>query len=376
MKYLKHVLSLLVCLALLPAFLSAPGMSDEQGLSEFRIDEKEDLSMMEQAAAEYLVYHGSGSITYCFSKKLVDAYTVDKLIKMVFKAGYAASAEDLKITYSTPSDGTLRVELSGLKIRSGEKMLEAYYFDDRSSLTQEEARCLDRVVRVMDDLMKKYPATSLELETAIYDYICDHVTYQNYPLGDSRRETCTSACNAFMKGWGNCQAYSDLFRLMATIGGFSTGLVSGEANNEAHMWNWIGTWFDGEYRVFMVDVTYGDKDGKFKTDHFWLNFGLDRSEDHTWFRELYMYDEFERCTNDSCTYYHGATGFTAQTLDDAARTCASLSKSGRRRVEFLILQNGIWDKEIESALRKTLGRGNWHFDCFRHDVGVSVTYWR
>lgn len=373
MKHLKSAAALLLCFALLmlcPAWSKA----DEPEMPDFWLYEKEDLPMLYEAASEYLINYGSGSITFCFAKKLVDEFTLDQLITMVFRAGHMASVEGIEVGYRTLSDGTLRVTMANMKVRSGEKMLEAWLFGDRSSLTKEESRCLDKVIQVMDSLMKRYPESSLELETAIYDYICDHVTYQNYSSDDARRETCTSASNAFMNGWGNCQAYSDLFRLMATIGGFNTGLISGVAKTQ-HMWNWIGTWFDGEYRVYMVDVTYGDKDDQWKTDHFYLNFGLDRTDGRSWPHELFIYHGFERYTDDSCTYYNGYTGFGAATLKDAAELCASLAKGGRRKAEILIFQNGFWEQEIENALNKALRFKGWQYSCFKHDAGIVISVW-
>lgn len=369
MKRLKSAVALVMCLVFVLLLVPAESMADAPAMPDYWIYEEKDLSMLCEAVEEYLVYYGSSSITFCFTKKLVDTYTVDTLIDMCRKAGHSVSVEGFEIGYRSLSDGTLRVELANLKIRSGEKMLEAWLFDDRSSLTSEENRCLDQVIQVMNGLMRQHPKTSLELETAIYDYICDHVSYQNYPSGDARREACTSACNAFMNGWGNCQAYSDLFRMMATMGGFNTGLISGKAGG-AHMWNWIGTWFDGEYRVYMVDVTFGDKDGQWKTDHYYLNFGLDRVDEHSWHKELFMFDGCERYTNDSCTYYNGRSGYTARSMAEAAQLCASLANRGQRKAEILVFQKGIWENEIRSALPSYYG-----FSCFRHDVGVVISVW-
>ena len=374
MKHLKRVTAFLLCLMILLPLFPVESRAEGSGLSEYWIYDKEDLAMLYTAASEYVVTYGSSSITFCFSKKLVDKYTVDKLVYMATKAGNMVSVDGLTVSYWTMSDGTLRVELANMKIRSGEKMLEAWIYGDRSKLTSEEKKCLDKVVKVMKSLTKKYPKTSLELETAIYDYICDHVSYKNYSSKSSKREACTSACNAFMNGWGNCQAYSDLFRLMATIGGFNTGLISGKTD-EGHMWNWIGTWFDGEYRVYMVDVTYGDHGKKKKADHYYMNFGLDRAKDRTWPKELFTYDEFEQKTEKSCTYY-GSKGFTAKKLDDAAKKCAKLARKGKKRVEFLVYEKGIWEKEIQAALKKHLRINSaWHFKCYKHDKGVTVVFW-
>lgn len=371
---MKRIAALLLVIAVLLSPI--PALSDALPLQEFELFTKDDLPMLSIAAWDYLAVHGSGSITYLFSKELVNAYGVDTLADMCAKAGRTASMDGFLISYSTRSDGTLRAELSDMRIRSGEKMLNAYYYGDRSSLTSEESRCLDSIIQVMDGLMKKNPATSLELEAAIYDYICDRVRYQNYDRPDSRHDAATSACNAFLNGWGNCQAYSDLFRLMASIGGFSTGLISGYTN-EAHMWNWIGTWFEGEYRVFMVDVTYGDHDTEWKTDHFYLNFGMDRTDDHTWYRDLFDYDEFERATDDSCTYYNDGSGFVSGRIDDAVQYLSYLAKTGRKSAEFLVFQPGIWETEITRALKS--GPSNirsWYYNCFRHDVGVVVSFWK
>ena len=125
----------------------------------------------------------------------------------------------------------------------------------------------------------------------------------------------------------------------------------------------------------MVDVTFGDKDGRFKNDHFCLNFGLDRIDEHTWDEELFLSDGFERYTDDAFTYYNGNSGYCACSMADAAELCNSLAKGGKRKAEILVFQTGIWEKEIEAALGNVRPKRNWRYSCFRHDMGVVISVW-
>ena len=255
--------------------------------------EPEDLEYLPDTFHAWVDMYGSSEGNVYFSSELVEKYTAEELIRMTRRATYMICARIEEIRHSVLPDGTLRIRLIGLKLRSGERMLDAYLYGEESKLTAEEMRCLRDVEDVMEGLLRTYPEGSLELERAIFDYIAAHVTYQSYPTEDRRFEACTSACSAFLQGWGNCQAYSDLFCLMAGMGGFNVGRISGIAG-DSHMWNWIGLWVGDEYREYMVDVTFGDcGDG---ADHSYLNFGLDRAKDRIWYKELYP-NSFEAVTD-------------------------------------------------------------------------------
>ena len=147
--------------------------------------------------------------------------------------------EDCTVYRKIMSDGDMQVRIKNITLRPGLLMAEAYWNGDTSRLNSDEKRCLKELERVVDGFTRQYGRETVDTELAIYDYICERVEYRNYPDGDSRRKQCTSAANAYLKGWGNCQAYSDLFFLMTMIGGFDSGYVSGEGNGEAHLWNTI-----------------------------------------------------------------------------------------------------------------------------------------
>ena len=77
--------------------------------------------------------------------------------------------------YWQAADGTCYVKLYDIKLRSGLKMLAAYYNGDQSRLTSNEKKALQIISKAVDDMALKYPRGSVDLELAIYDYICDHL---------------------------------------------------------------------------------------------------------------------------------------------------------------------------------------------------------
>lgn len=72
---------------------------------------------------------------------------------------------------------------------------------------------------------------------AIYDYICDHVTYDYTHLGDDTYTLKQTAYAALIHGTSVCQGYASLFYYMALSCGIDARLIAGYGNGEAHGWN-------------------------------------------------------------------------------------------------------------------------------------------
>ena len=298
--------------------------------------------------------------------------SIEELTDTVYKIGKRWCTEDFNLWHDLGSDGSVRYYITGAKPRDGVRM--AFDID----LSPSDRRCLDAINAVVDGFIREYGYDALLVETAIYDWICEHMEYHSFdefPTGDIRQETCTSAITAFREGWGNCQAYSDLFYLMATRAGLQPGYISGWAGGW-HLWNFV--WLDDgspEGKNYMVDVTFGDGTGT----HYYLNFGLDRAKDRTWHEQLWAYG-FVPVTNDSLTYYGLYSmehGLAVQTYEEAATFIVWKGCNGYPSAEILFKNAyGLDSERMKNAIRNELSKnrvsGHGQFSWMVMDNGDVV----
>ena len=294
--------------------------------------------------------------------------TDQELYTAIYDIAFRWCVDGVGIVPIPRADGIMEIHMSGAYLRDGIRMARGM------DLSAEEHRCLQQIRQVVAELQRNHPNGDLDIETAIYDYISDHVVYRSYkdfPEGDQRRRDCTSAVNAFTKGFGNCQAYSDLFYIMGTEAGLYVNYLCGTAEGEGHEWNIIT--LDG--RNLMVDVTFGDtatKDAPLP-DHFYMNFGLDRCKDREWLPSAFAYD-FEARTNDAYTYYRNAgasSGYAAPNLDNAINYCIQRRRQGYTTAEVLIPNQSISKQTLETALaRKRIPWQYWYW----HDTPSGNTW--
>lgn len=89
--------------------------------------------------------------------------------------------------------------------------------------------------------------TDQEKVTAINNYLCDTITYDE--TGEKH-----SCADAIFKGSAVCQGYSNAFYLLMNAAGVPTDYISGETADGSHGWNRVQ--IGGQY--YYVDVTWND----------------------------------------------------------------------------------------------------------------------
>lgn len=116
---------------------------------------------------------------------------------------------------------------------------------------QQEAEVAAKVQSVLSqlDLANK---TDYEKIKAIYDYICDHVVYDNDHLSDPGYNLQYTAYAALLQGTSVCQGYSSLFYRMALEAGVDNRVIIGQSQGQHHAWNIVK--LDGVY--YNVDSTW------------------------------------------------------------------------------------------------------------------------
>ena len=72
---------------------------------------------------------------------------------------------------------------------------------------------------------------------AIYDYICDHISYDYLHLEDMSYTLKNSAYGALVHKRAVCQGYANLFYRLLLEEGIDNRLIAGDAGGEGHAWN-------------------------------------------------------------------------------------------------------------------------------------------
>ncbi len=365
---MKRFAVLLLCLVL----LTPPGPARAEA-----VDWIPGLTGISSKLLEYCLLEHESSLELYIDEGCARGLTDPQLLAALYDAGDEYCCSGFKLYYSWQRDGSLWVKYDEVRLRPGLLMAEAYWNGSTDRLTPDEKRCLLQLERLTDSMVRQYGYETLDTELAIYDYICGHMDYRTYPSDDSRYPQCTSAANAFLYGWGNCQAYSDLFFLMTMMTGFNPGYISGQADGKAHLWNTIGI---GE-NVWMVDVTYGDNgDSEYPLPcHYYFNFGRDRLDTHTWYAQITDPSAIGQRTSDSVSYYSGRSGSFGSVFtgaEDAARHCARQARSGEKYFEFLIRGREVTARQLDSALQNVLGsvQGSWFYYWSHLDGNTLIRF--
>lgn len=303
---------------------------------------------------------------------------MSELTDAVWYCTYRWCKDGCRADLSEQSDKSVIITLTSLKLRDGIRML---YDQD---LSAEEKQCKKEIQAAVNSILKTCPEGSIEAELAIYDYICGRLTYKNDgPTDSDGARLCTSTRYAFQNGYGNCQAYSDLFALMCSMAGIPTEIVSGDSNG-SHAWNVV--YLPGDpndpddfVTTLMVDVTYGDaaNDVYPLPNHYYFNFGWDRAKERKLAENHYFFG-IETKTDDALTYYSNSsadTGYATYSLDDAIQYCLWKGDQGRYYPEVLILNKTVSKAEFDEALKRLAGKKNFYISWnyyYHHADGNTV----
>ncbi len=125
-------------------------------------------------------------------------------------------------SYSEKSDGTWNYVTITYEMK--------YY------TTAEQEAELDVAIENLLAELNLYEADDYTKIKGIYEYICEHVTYDYEHLYDSSYQLQYSAYAALINGTAVCQGYSNLFYRLALELGVDNRIIAGDAYG-AHTWN-------------------------------------------------------------------------------------------------------------------------------------------
>ena len=128
--------------------------------------------------------------------------------------------------------------------------------------TAEQELIVDTAVDELLTSLNVSTSTDYEKICAIYDYICENVTYDHDHLDDESYKLQFTAYGALIDGTSVCQGYAVLFYRLALELDVDSRLIAGTGNNSSHGWNIVE--LDDLY--YNVDSTWDA--GKTEYDYF------------------------------------------------------------------------------------------------------------
>lgn len=144
----------------------------------------------------------------------------------------------------------------------------AYTFTYKTTSAQEEQALAKAKEALAQIHQNQDMSTDYQKVKAIYDYICEHVTYDHDNLADDSNVLKYTAYAALVDGTAVCQGYASLFYLMAKLESVPCRIISGlgyhsDGQSEAHGWNIarVGSWYYNldstwDAPLFKHDVPY------------------------------------------------------------------------------------------------------------------------
>lgn len=120
--------------------------------------------------------------------------------------------------------------------------------------TAEQEAELDAAIREAMAGFKFTPDTPVyDRVAAVYDYICEHVTYDHANLDNEDYKLKYTAYAALVNGTAVCQGYATLLYRMLLEAGVDNRVITGEAGGERHAWNIVVM---EDYRYYNADSTW------------------------------------------------------------------------------------------------------------------------
>ncbi len=148
-----------------------------------------------------------------------------------------------------------RSEISGGRYSYIITIIPEYYTDP-----EQEREVTDRVNDLIGELGVS-GKSDLEKVRAVYDYICENVSYDRVHAKNEHYHLKTTAYAALFHRTAVCQGYSVLmYRLLRELGvdcRVITGMAVKEGSSEYHAWNIVG--LDGAY--YNTDITWDIQTG-------------------------------------------------------------------------------------------------------------------
>lgn len=229
----------------------------------------------------------------------------------------------INISYIEKAD-YLDVELSP-QYEMYKKVIIAFKTGDFSQLTPEERLVYDAAGTIIENLVSE-EADSFETARVLHDFLVHLIDYDD---NHANNPNAFNVYGALLDGLAVCQGYAHAYKLLLTMTGIESMLVTGIAENaegsEKHAWNLVNYGNDEWYHV---DVTWNDQERKDSHRYFNISDSV-ISASHDWNREMYPAANSMRLN-----FFHHS-GIYAESLERLEAVFESMYSESRRGYEIL-----------------------------------------
>lgn len=216
----------------------------------------DDLTLACRYVRENIYSCRNGEVTFSLTPHAVNNRDRQQIYDIL--TDVLEGCSDYRISFDD-QNGNLDVKIT-YTLRPALKIIEAYKTGDRSPLTEDEKQCMDIAL----EAVKRCQAQSnndLELELALYDYVCAHVEYDDGPgigsFGTEEYIRNSTCIGALLDGKTLCLGYAEVFYLLGRLAGLNVEMQYGfpdRREGSKHAWNTICI----DQSTYMVDTCWGD----------------------------------------------------------------------------------------------------------------------
>ena len=243
----------------------------------------------------------------------------------------------------------------------GDRIVDAYSSGNKSSLTSDEKRAMDKAIQMVSSAKSK-AKNNWELELSLHDMLVEHITYYsddklNFERLEDAPEYLT-VVGALLDGKANCQGYSDAFYTLASMAGFTVSRMNVETPDDLHVTNTIS--LNG--RWYVVDVTFDDQGEEAPANHRLFNAGLDYVNEYSW---KYWKEINPIAAMSGVDYYYNNKGISFYTMKSFAEYTVNKWLAGEKSVDGMV-KNQKNGEAIEGELSKLLNNTG---------KAYNYTYW-
>lgn len=219
-----------------------------------------------------------GSFTYAFSPFLEFDESDEaqkELQRMTFRAYEAFYRDHPEIFWVDKNGGiSVRPELSmsgGYCRASGIAITTT--FTEEGSIAQKQ----QELEGALSTLLGQAGGSEYERLAAVHDYLVSHCDYNmKAKAGASRYPDAYEAYGALVDGSAVCEGYAKAMKMACDRMGIPCVLIGGNANGEAHMWNYVQ--LDGGW--YLLDATFDDPVGGSPTRDYFLKGSASTASSH------------------------------------------------------------------------------------------------
>lgn len=222
-----------------------------------------------------------------------------------------------------------------------------------------------------------------EKELFFHDYLCENIEYDSDSAADLENANPDSITvyGALVGGKSVCEGYSKAMQLLCKKSGIPCGVVYGEHEDVAHMWNII----DLQGELYYLDVTFDDSSAE-SVMHIYFNLTKEQiSKDHVFYGEFdknKIYDgevDFnffaDDCKNVTLNYFEKKSAYITEDCSFAIDAILSANSEGKNSMELKNTISLSPERAFARLKRKIKSAINLKY-CYRYDSeNVIVAVW-